>query len=25
MAEISRKLKKLELSLKANGDDSMIR
>lgn len=24
MAEISRKLKKIELSLKANGDDSMI-
>lgn len=25
MAELSRKIKKLELSLKANGDDSMIR
>lgn len=25
MVEISRKLKKLELALKANGDDSMIR
>lgn len=25
MAELSRKIKKLELSLKANGDDSMLR